>query len=368
LGGGAYVSGMERVLLSLMCALRDRGHEVAAVVAGWNDGEYLGLLESATLRVLPIKLGRLTRRIPWLLDGLSNYPVAVLQLAREVRSFRPDVIVHVDVMTALSALPCLPRRALHIMHVHNVPGPDYRYALGRMALRRMDGFICVSEFIQRKVMELEVKQLTSVAHNGVEAASPRQRTASPNEVVRFGIVGQIQARKRHSLLLQALRLLDDTDKSRCEVFIVGRDGDVEGGELRKLIYELSLGKMVHWTGHLRDKDAIYSGLDVLVAPAVDEPLGTTVLEAATYGIPSIAARSGGFPEMIEDGQTGILVEPDSPQSLAWSLSRLIREPSLVQQLGDKARRLVSDHFSTAAFGARFEACVLALAQAARLRH
>jgi glycosyltransferase involved in cell wall biosynthesis len=364
-GGGAYVSGMERVLLTLMCALRDRGHEVRAVVAGWNDGEYIALLESAKLRALPIKLGRLTRRLPWLLDGLVHYPGAALQLAREARRFHPDVVVHVDVLTAFSALPCLPRKALHIMHVHNVPGHDYRLALGRMTLRRMEGFICVSQFIQGKLVELGSKTLTCVAHNGVEPVGWRQRAASANgTITTFGIVGQVQARKRHSVLLRAVNLLNDSDKARCQVLIVGRNGGEEADRLRKLIRELSLGSKVRWTGHLREKDLIYDGLNVLVAPAVDEPFGATVLEAATYGIPCIAARSGGFPETIVDGQTGILVEPDNPENLARSLSRFINEPSLVAELGDRAKRHVSEHFNAAGFGARFEACVLALAQTA----
>jgi glycosyltransferase involved in cell wall biosynthesis len=358
---------MERVLLTLMCALRDRGHEVTAVVAGWNDGEYVELLESANLRVLPIKLGRLTRRIPWLLDGLINYPRATLQLAREVRRFRPDVIVHVDVMTAFSALPCLPRKALHVMHVHNAPAHDYRLAPGRMALRRMDGFICVSRFIERKFMEMGTKGFTCVAHNGVEAAGAKRRNAAAQGITRLGIAGQIQPRKRHAVLLHALALLDESDRARCEVLIVGRGGGAEADRLRQLVQELSLGTLVRWSGHVREKDAIYGDLDVLVAPAVDEPFGTTVLEAAAYGIPSIAARSGGFPEMIEDGRTGILVEPDSPESLACALTRLINEPNLISVMGDKAKRHVSEHFSAAAFGARFEACVLELAQAARGR-
>jgi glycosyltransferase involved in cell wall biosynthesis len=365
LGGGAYVSGMERVLYTLMCALRERGHEVGAVVAGWNDGEYLGLLESAKLRALPIKLGRVTRHLPWLLDGLIHYPQAALQLSREIRALRPDVIVHVDALTTLSALPCLPRKALHIMHVHNVPGHDYRLALGRMALRQMDGFICVSQFVQCKLVELGIRRFICVAHNGVDSENCKLKTSTKNGTIRFGIVGQIQRRKRHSVLLHALKLLDDSEKARCEVLIVGRDGGAETEQLRHLALELSLEKVVRWTGHLRERDEIYSDLDVLVAPAVDEGFGMTVLEAATSGIPSVAARCGGFRETIEDGRTGILVEPDSPESLSRALRRLINEPNLIRQLGDNAQRHVAEHFNAAAFGARFEACVLTLAQAAR---
>jgi len=368
LGGGSYVGGMERVLFTLMRSLRDRGHAVEAIVAGWNDGEHLSLLQSAGLRGTPIKLGRPTRHVRHLLHGLRHYPRAALQLLREVRKFCPDVVVHVDVLTAFSAMPCLPRQALHVLHVHNVPGHDYRLALGRLALRRMDGFICVSHFIECKLGELVDKRLILVAHNGVEPAThARAPASSGSKCIRFGIVGQIQSRKRHSVLLRALESLNEAERAQCELLIIGRQNGAETGQLRELIAELSLGDKVRWTGHLREKDSIYGGLDVLVAPSVDEPFGLTVLEAANYAIPSIAARSGGFPETIVDGITGILVEPDSAVHLAAAMRRFIENPSLKCELGDRAKRHVAQHF-TPASGGRFETCILELAQARNCRH
>ena len=78
-------------------------------------------------------------------------------------------------------------------------------------------------------------------------------------------------------------------------------------------------------GFVSSQAEIYRNIDVLVAPAVDEPYGMTVLEAGSHGLPVVATRSGGHPEMVQDGVTGLLVPPDDPKALARALERLLDE-------------------------------------------
>jgi glycosyltransferase involved in cell wall biosynthesis len=102
---------------------------------------------------------------------------------------------------------------------------------------------------------------------------------------------------------------------------------------------------VRWTGFLADRDRLYGDLDIVVAPAVDEPFGLTVAEAGSYGLPVVAARSGAFPELIEEERTGLLFEPGDATGLAQALERLVGDAALRRRLGEAARARVGARFT-----------------------
>ena len=119
------------------------------------------------------------------------------------------------------------------------------------------------------------------------------------------------------------------------------------------IAALGLGEVVRWTGFLADRDQLYGDLDILVAPAVDEPFGLTVPEAGSYGLPVVAARSGAFPELIEDEHTGLLFEAGDASGLARALERLVGDAALRRRLGEAARAHVGARFTIEGMTERF---------------
>ena len=118
-----------------------------------------------------------------------------------------------------------------------------------------------------------------------------------------------------------------------------------------------LSSHVTWTGFIGDRAAIYAGLDIVVAPAVDEGFGMTVVEAGAFGLPAIAARSGAFPELIRHGETGLLVEPDNADALARALRRLIGDAALRDRMGRAARAPVAATFTVEKMADRFIAAL-----------
>jgi glycosyltransferase involved in cell wall biosynthesis len=241
------------------------------------------------------------------------------------------------------------------MHVHDYDLLPSRNPLVRHAIESADAIICVSQFISRQFDGVVDPARVHVVHNGLphvalESTRPEQRLP-----LRFGIVGQVIPRKRHSLVVDALTALAAQGLLPClEVNIFGDEGSSYARTIKEALRRDSLDSRVCWHGYVASPKQIYGGIDVLLAPAVNEPFGTTVLEAAGYEVPAIAARSGGFPEMIVDAQTGLLIEPDHASALAAAMRRLIEQPHLVRMLGQKARVHIQTRFTVGRMAAEFE--------------
>jgi glycosyltransferase involved in cell wall biosynthesis len=116
----------------------------------------------------------------------------------------------------------------------------------------------------------------------------------------------------------------------------------------------SRGRVI-FTGRREDVAALTADLDVAVLPSLREAQGISILEAMARGVPVVASRVGGIPEVITDGVDGLLVEPSSPEEIAAALTRLAREPELLARLGEAGRRTVAERFSIDAMVHRVEA-------------
>jgi len=166
--------------------------------------------------------------------------------------------------------------------------------------------------------------------------------------VAAGIVGNFTPWKEHELLLEALALLRP-DPARFRLLIVG--GEVfpanQGREaaLRAQVGRLGLEDLVFFAGTRADMPAVMDALDILVSPAEIEACSRAVLEAMATGIPVVGASAGGTPELVLDGETGLLFPPGDVHGLAGALQRLVEDAPLRRSLGNAARRRAEACFS-----------------------
>lgn len=109
--------------------------------------------------------------------------------------------------------------------------------------------------------------------------------------------------------------------------------------------ELGLGEIVRFLGYRRDVPALLAAADVFVLPSHRDAFPTAILEAMAAGLPVIATRAGGIPEIVEDDLSGLLVPPGSPRDLAEALGRVLGDPALARRLGEAGRRRVRERFS-----------------------
>jgi glycosyltransferase involved in cell wall biosynthesis len=224
----------------------------------------------------------------------------------------------------------------------------------KVANARLDRIVCVSDFVAAgvRVTGFEPEKIT-VIHNGIvlpTAPSP----SSQDRSTQLGIVGQLLPRKQHLTLVRALGILKTRRPSLAFCLkIIGNGNGLYAQAVKELIEQLKLQDVVEWSGFFTNRDDIYRNLDVVVAPAIDEPFGTTILEAGAYGLPVVAARSGGFPEMVVDGTTGLLFDPAELESLVAALEKLIVDPSLRDRLGRAGRTHIGKAFSIEHMAHRF---------------
>jgi glycosyltransferase involved in cell wall biosynthesis len=164
----------------------------------------------------------------------------------------------------------------------------------------------------------------------------------PLDAFAVGSVGRLHPQKGYDLLLQAVGFLH-TRIPTLRVLIVG-EGEARPA-LEQQRRELGLEEVVIFAGERRDIPAMLSALDGFVSASRWEGLSNAVLEAAAAGLPVIATRVGGTPEIVLDGETGLLVEPEDAQGLATAILQLYENPELRRRLGQAGQQRVEAAFT-----------------------
>jgi glycosyltransferase involved in cell wall biosynthesis len=347
--GGWNFGGMETAYLSLMKGLKALGHRPVAIVCGWTDGIVPQLLEQAGVPYHQVRLGRVYLRNPyWTWHTLWRMPAARWRLRRLAAELRPDWVIFAEPQMVLMVASLLPtRRAIYLQ---SEPGRLMQHGWSARAIeRRLDRFVCVSDFIARH-LPVDRRKI-AVVHNGVELPSAAPSAHAP---VRIGVVGRIAEQKQHLVLLDACALLR---RGSFELHIVGAKSGAHVCDVEVRIAALGLGDAVRWIGFVTDRDALYGTLDIVAAPAIDEPFGLTVPEAGSYRLPVVVARSGAFSELVEDGVNGLMFEPGHAEDCAQALQRLIDDPALRRRLGNAGRARVAADFTIEKMATRFLAAL-----------
>jgi phosphatidylinositol alpha-1,6-mannosyltransferase len=183
-----------------------------------------------------------------------------------------------------------------------------------------------------------------------QAGALRRRLARDHETVLLS-VGRLQARKGHDLVLKALASLP-RDAPRIRYIVTGSGDDLS--RLQGLTSELGLSGQVDFVGVVPfdELPAYYAAADVFVHPnRVEgedfEGFGMVFLEAAASGTPVIGGRSGGVPEAIDEGKTGLLVGGTDAHELAAAIRQLAASATLRAGFGTAARQRVLTHFTWA---------------------
>jgi len=180
---------------------------------------------------------------------------------------------------------------------------------------------------------------------GARARIRAELGASPDELL-LAQVGQVIPVKGVDVSLRALAKLRRDWPVR--LVVIGDDHQTEGRhreDMERLAADLGLTGAVSFLGYRRDALQLAAGFDLLLCPSREEPFGRVLIEAMAQGVPVVASRVGGIPEVVRSGQDGWLVPPDDPEALADRTADLLADPERRGRFGEAARRRARTTFS-----------------------
>jgi glycosyltransferase involved in cell wall biosynthesis len=304
---------------------------------------------------------------------------ALLALLRVLRRVRPH-IVHTHTTKAgllgrvaarLAGVPVV----VHTFHGHVLShyyGPVQTKLLRfmeRVLGLMTDRIVAVSEQVRKDLLMFGIGDAEKVVvitlgldlqpflRCGAYRGMWRREIGARSEEPLVGIVGRIFPVKNHRLFLEAGAILS---RAMPQVrFAVVGDG-VLHGEMERLAQALGLGDRVIFAGWQRDLPRVYADLDALVITSKNEGTPVAAIEAMAAGVPVVATRVGGVPDLIADGKTGLLVPPEDAPALAAALQAVLTDRARAAALAEDARASVRERFEVSRLLADIEALYLDL--------
>jgi glycosyltransferase involved in cell wall biosynthesis len=344
------------------------------------------------LKVIHIELGRYLygggRQVAYLLDGLSAYPgqhVLVCRAGSEIAGAVRNPAVRVRALPFRGDIDLAwtgrLRRVIReeqpdLLHVHSRIGGTLTTLAGKLEnipmvhSRRIDNpprwidlrlrfplfkrIVTISEGIRQVMLRAGVpaSQMVCVPsavdteryRPGGDPGGFRQSLGLSADCVVVGVIAQMIPRKGHEVLFDALPSVLERHPG-IRVLLFGK-GPLEP-ELRRAVAARGLEGPVVFAGYRTDMPQVIPCLNLVAHPAWMEGLGVSLLETAACGVPIVAARAGGMPEIVHDGVNGRLIEPGDSRALAGHLLELLDHPERRRAFGEAGRRLALERFSVA---------------------
>ncbi len=291
-------------------------------------------------------------------------PRKFFRLACFIRREQVSVVhTHLTGSRFLGALAALAGGAKTVIS-HDHSGKEYRQnhpflsrlfldPLDRLLMRYTDRVLAVSEAIRRyDVEEKKIPaQKVEVLHNWIDArrflpvsesrAELRKQWEIPREACVIGAVGRLNPQKGYSNLIEAAPAIL---KNHPETFFVFVGEGRERNRLEGLADSLGVLKACRFPGFMPEVPRAYSTFDLFALPSVYEAFGIVLLEAMAAGLPVVASRVGGIPEIVSDGESGLLVSPGDPEELSRAIDRLLSDPDLAVKLALEGKNRVLRNF------------------------
>ncbi|MBI0581268.1 glycosyltransferase family 4 protein [Neobacillus cucumis] len=217
---------------------------------------------------------------------------------------------------------------------------QYFSTIDGQAIKNADQLIILCDAFRPILKTLGAKdKRMSTVYTGIDFEVKKSQNEQ-NKII-ITCVSRLRPRKGHKYLFEALSLLKD-DLYNVEVWVVG-DGEMRE-ELEKQIRELKL-KNVSFLGSRNDIPKLLRQSDIFVQPTISDTLPISIIEAMFAGQAILATNVGGIPEIIQDNDTGLIIEPANPKQLAEKLLLLVQNQLLRITLSKQAKNFADEHLT-----------------------
>ena len=222
------------------------------------------------------------------------------------------------------------------------------FPLTRFVIERSDSVSAVSEFLRAETVRVfDVERPIEVIGNFVDTSVfvPRPDLRADNPLAGPGIPLLMHASNFRPVknVNRVVEVFARVREGReCRLALVG-DGP-EVNMARTLAEELGVAADVHFLGNQDSTEELLAMSDVLLLPSESESFGLVALEAMSCAVPVVASRRGGLPEVVRDGETGLLFDPDDVGGMSDAINGLLTHPDRAREMGEAARRLARERF------------------------
>ncbi len=345
--------GARQVLLALVRELDPERYRAAAVVL--EEGPLTTALRAEgipveVVRIAPWRKGKTWPFIPWRLWRIGRF----------CRSVGADIIHANDFWAAPWAHHAAKRCGSPkvVVSVHNRPGPG---RIEKYGIDRADGVHAISQAVYDEFScwpdrEERVRLIHSAVDLSPFAAAERGEFRASVGISQKAFLvtlpAHVSRRKNQKMLVEALGMLKDSHP-QVEVALVG--GSKENDYLDEILRragELGVGDRLHVAAFRNDMPAVYAESDLVALVSIEEGLGLVAAEGMAAGKAVVGTRVGGIPEVVADGETGVLVDVGDVSALAGAIADISTDGELSDRLGAAGRARAMELFHAPAMAAR----------------
>ena len=306
--------------------------------------------------------------VPWLRRGINPFfdSIALFSLYRILAKERFDIVhTHTAKAGALgrtAAYLAGNRRIIHMPHGHDFYGYFNPFIskliilIERFLCRFTSKFVVLSKLEKRDLIEFGItdEEKIKIVPSGMDLEFKNiDRDKVRNKKRKFGfdagqkivgMVSRLEKVKGPGYFIEAAgKVVKEVKNAR---FLVVGEGSLRN-KLENRVKELGLSDKVTFAGWREDVLDIISFLDILVQPSLNEAIGRVLLEAQGLGVPVIATKVGGIPEVVKDNITGILLPPQDTEKLVSAICKLLEDKERRVSMSKSAREWINGKFSAA---------------------
>jgi glycosyltransferase involved in cell wall biosynthesis len=347
-----YLGGTERQVMNLSSGIEPDLFDLHMGCLG-KVGEYL---EEATSRGIPVMEYKIES-----LYNLASWKTR-LRFGQYLHDHAIEIVHSYGFYSNLFAVPAahfagVPVVIASIRDCGETLTPNQKRAQ-KMVCRMADCILANAEGVRNWLLtegypaaKIQVIR-NGIVSAGAETVQPtgrlRKELGLPPETPLVAVVSRLNPMKGIEYFLEAVAVVSRRFPLAHFLIIGGPSRKGDGGyqaEVERYVDRLGLAHRVTLTGFRSDVREILAEIDISVLPSLSEGLSNSLLESMVAGIPTIATRVGGTPEVVEDGITGLLVPSHDAGALVQAISTLLDNPALRYMLGEAGRLRATTHFS-----------------------
>jgi glycosyltransferase involved in cell wall biosynthesis len=347
-----YLGGTERQVMNLAAGLDPERFDLHM---GCN-GKVGELLEEATALGVPVS--------EYPIESLYNFGSmqARLRLARYLRERSIEMVHSYGFYSNLFAIPAARLAGVPVVVASIRDCGETLTALQKrvqkMFCRAADCILANAEGVRRwLVREGYPARKIQVIRNGIVSANPvaradrgwlRQELGLASDARLIAVCSRLNPMKGLEYFLDAAAVVAPLQPDVRFLIVGGNGHRTDGtyqGELQRYAASRGLENRVIFTGFRTDVARMLPEIDISVLPSLSEGLSNSLLEAMAAGVPVIATKVGGTPELVEDGATGLLVPPRDSAALGQAMTLLLDHPETARRIGEAGRGDVTSRFS-----------------------